>query len=101
MSIEQLSSHSNVQSNIVPFDSRRVAKSSERQMQLSENRSFWNRLWNGLNRILVMNGEPKIEQKLDHQGNTYFRVYDPRTGMTFIFGSEQEVRFWLDQRYYL
>ncbi|MBF2075291.1 MAG: hypothetical protein IGS50_16235 [Synechococcales cyanobacterium C42_A2020_086] len=101
MNTEQLSSHSNLQSNIVPFDSRRVVKSPQKQVQPSEFHSFWNRLWNGLNRLLTMNSEPKIDRKQDRQGNTYFRVYDPITGMTATFGSEPEVRLWLDQRYYL
>ena len=44
--------------------------------------------------------EPKIWQKRDRYGNLYWVVYDPTTGHSSCFSSEQEVRVWLEQRYY-
>ena len=44
--------------------------------------------------------EPKIWQKRDRYGNSYWVVYDPTTGHSSCFSSEQEVRVWLEQRYY-
>jgi hypothetical protein len=44
--------------------------------------------------------EPHIVQKCDRSGNTYWRVYDPISGSHCSLNSEQEVRSWLDTRYY-
>ena len=43
--------------------------------------------------------EPKITQCRDRQGNLYYQVYDPVTNRSDSFGSESEVRWWLEQRY--
>ena len=53
-------------------------------------------LWRYFNQRL----EPKIWQKRDRYGNFYWVVYDPTTGHSSYFSSEQEVRIWLEQRYY-
>jgi hypothetical protein len=44
--------------------------------------------------------EPQIKQKSDRFGNIYWRVYDPISDSHCSFNSEQEVRLWLDTRYY-
>jgi hypothetical protein len=44
--------------------------------------------------------EPRVKQKCDRSGNTYWRVYEPVSGFHCSFNSEQEVRAWLDTRYY-
>lgn len=44
--------------------------------------------------------EPKIQSKQDFRGNSYFEVYDPVSRKSFTCGSEQEVRIWLEKRYY-
>ncbi|UBF27742.1 hypothetical protein K9N68_07460 [Kovacikia minuta CCNUW1] len=47
------------------------------------------------------NDEPKVWQNIDRQGNTTsWQVFDPETGQSIRFGSEMEVRLWLEQRYY-
>ncbi len=43
--------------------------------------------------------EPKITQCRDRKGNLYYQVYDPTTHRSASFGSESEVRWWLEQRY--
>jgi hypothetical protein len=58
------------------------------------------RFWDFLFDTFGKAPEPKIRRKRDRNGNTYFWVYDPDTGRTTTFASEQEVRAWLDQRYY-
>ena len=45
--------------------------------------------------------EPKITQQFDSQGNPFFEIYDPTSKQVFQCQSEQEVRTWLEQRYYL
>lgn len=44
--------------------------------------------------------EPHISHRSDGAGNSYFKIYDPTTGKSGAFGSEQEIRAWLDQHHY-
>lgn len=54
-----------------------------------------------LQRLVVDRHEPKVWQKFDHQHNSLgWRVFDPETGRTIAFGSDLEVRLWLEQRFY-
>ncbi|QYO63499.1 hypothetical protein [Leptolyngbya sp. 7M] len=39
-------------------------------------------------------------QKREPNGNEYYQVYDPVTGNSKTFGSEEETRIWLDRRFY-
>jgi hypothetical protein len=43
--------------------------------------------------------EPRTTQKRDRDGNVYYQVYDPRTQDSAIFGSESEIRWWIEQHY--
>ncbi len=45
--------------------------------------------------------EPKIWERKDRYGNIYYRIYDPKSDRYIYFNSEEEVRWWLDKRYYL
>lgn len=45
--------------------------------------------------------EPKVWEKKDRYDNTYYRVYDFQSDRYLDFNSEDEVRWWLDKRYYL
>ena len=45
--------------------------------------------------------EPKVWEKKDRYGNTYYQVYDPQCDRYYDFSSEAEVRWWLNKRYYL
>lgn len=49
----------------------------------------------------VKSNEPRVWQKCDRQGNTYWVAYDPAINCKATFSSEKEVRIWLDERYYL
>lgn len=44
--------------------------------------------------------EPKVCQKSDRAGNTWWSVYDPSTGRSSNLSSEMEVRMWLEERRY-
>ena len=58
------------------------------------------RIWDSLVNALANSSDPKITQRWDKLGNSYYQVYDPMTGRSGTFGSEQEIRFWLEERYY-
>ncbi|MGF1589024.1 MAG: hypothetical protein ACFCU7_07240 [Pleurocapsa sp.] len=54
-----------------------------------------------IGRYLIVNRtEPRVRQKGDRSGNSYWQIYDPVTGSNCSLSSEQEVRTWLDTRYY-
>ncbi len=55
--------------------------------------NFWSKL-------IDRKTEPKVWQKCDRKGNTYWLIFNPITGLYISFGSEQEVRIWLEERYY-
>ena len=42
----------------------------------------------------------KVWQKCDRFGNSYWQVYNPKTRHFTCFGSESEVRSWLEQQFY-
>jgi hypothetical protein len=44
--------------------------------------------------------EPIVSQGRDRSGQIYWRVYDPVSDRSIRFSSEQEVRQWLEQRFY-
>lgn len=43
---------------------------------------------------------PRIRQRIDRLGNRYYRVYDPSSETHRLFTSEEEMRVWLEERYY-
>ncbi|NJM78092.1 MAG: hypothetical protein HC852_22875 [Acaryochloridaceae cyanobacterium RU_4_10] len=49
---------------------------------------------------IVQTSEPKVSQRRDRKGRTYYQVYDPGSNTSAAFGSEAEIRAWLEQRYY-
>ena len=51
-------------------------------------------------RLIVNKNEPHITQKRDRYGNLYWQIYDYQTNKSYTFGSDLEVRAWLEQRYY-
>ena len=50
---------------------------------------------------LTAYADPQICEKHDRFGDTYFRVYDPQSDRYFNFHSQNEVKCWLDEHYYL
>ena len=51
-------------------------------------------------KLIVKNHEPQIEQKRDRHGIIYWQVYDFATNKSYTFGSEQEVRSWIEHRHH-
>ncbi len=58
-------------------------------------------VWHWIDVYFATASDPKVSTKVDRQGNVvYWQVFDPATGRTITFGSEVEVRSWLEYRYY-
>jgi hypothetical protein len=49
---------------------------------------------------IVQTSEPKVSERRDRKGRLYYQVYDPVSNSSAAFGSESEIRAWLEQRYY-
>lgn len=59
------------------------------------------KLLKNLGRSLVVNHhEPRIERKRDRHGNSYWQVYDFTTNKSYRFGSDGDVRAWIEERYH-
>ncbi|MEC4986278.1 MAG: hypothetical protein SAJ37_06645 [Oscillatoria sp. PMC 1068.18] len=57
-------------------------------------------VWEYFLKITVRSSEPRIYEKQNSQGKIYWQVYDPVTNFCGSFASENEVRIWLEKRYY-
>jgi hypothetical protein len=63
--------------------------------------NFFNNIWSKAGDALIAsNHEPQIERKCDRHGNKYWQAYDLYSNKSYTFGSEQEVRVWLENRYH-
>ncbi|MDV2991144.1 MAG: hypothetical protein N4J56_000798 [Chroococcidiopsis sp. SAG 2025] len=49
---------------------------------------------------LFQGNELQVKQRRDRQGNTWWQAFDPTTNQSVSFGSEAEMRSWIEQRYY-
>jgi hypothetical protein len=66
-----------------------------------EDTSQWlNQTARAIAHALIGSSDPFIWQKSDRNGNTWWIIDDPLTGTRFHALSEEEVRAWIDQRYY-
>lgn len=50
--------------------------------------------------LVSSNHEPQIEKKFDKYGEQYWQAYDFQTNRSHFFGSEQDVRIWIENRYH-
>ncbi|NER79420.1 MAG: hypothetical protein F6K42_07525 [Leptolyngbya sp. SIO1D8] len=51
--------------------------------------------------LLVGSQTPRIRVYQDFDREIRFQLYDPASNQHYSFRSEQDIRAWLDQRYYL
>jgi hypothetical protein len=65
----------------------------------------WQQFWSLVHQsweihLLPVRPEPQIWQGKGDNGKLYWFVYDPRTQQTSNWESEDEVRVWLEERFY-
>lgn len=63
---------------------------------------FWSKfpkVWQTLVRLLTMSSELQVWQT-HRGGDTAWHAYDPMTGRSACFGSEAEMRMWIEMQYY-
>ncbi len=57
--------------------------------------------WQQFVRYLIRASELQVWQELDRKGQVFsWHAYDPITGRSACFGSEEEMRMWIEQCYY-
>lgn len=61
---------------------------------------FYHQFWRKMTQVLSGSSTPCVRQVCGHRGQQYWRVHDPVTNRDGIFASEEEVRIWLEKRYY-
>ncbi|MCU0569042.1 MAG: hypothetical protein MUF49_20880 [Oculatellaceae cyanobacterium Prado106] len=57
----------------------------------------WKQMWQFLTDYLFKGDELQVWQKCDRHGNTWWEAYDPVSGRSLSYATEQEVRMWLEQ----
>ncbi len=61
--------------------------------------SILKKVGNYLLAVLTEESDLHIRQQEDRFGNTTCPVYEPQTGQSAQFSSEEDVRIWIDERY--
>lgn len=73
------------------------------ECRISISASLWNKFsqfcQNLLHNLLADPQQIQVKQKVDRQGNIYWRAYDPVTGKSFASGSETDICMWIEQLY--
>lgn len=49
--------------------------------------------------LIKLKTEPQIRRKCDRYGNSYWQIFNPVSGKFTLFGSEKEVRVWLEEHF--
>lgn len=62
--------------------------------------SFLQTIFQNLVTVITSKNELQVWQKSDRSGNTEWHAYDPATGRSVCVASEQEMRYWIEERYY-
>lgn len=63
-------------------------------------RTKLNDLWQAVIEFLETSSELYITQIQDKTGQTQWKAFDPITGQSAQFDSEEDVRVWVEERYY-
>ncbi|MBW4555667.1 MAG: hypothetical protein KME59_06975 [Trichormus sp. ATA11-4-KO1] len=62
--------------------------------------SKFQRVWQSLVTALSTSNELQVWQKSDRFGHIFWQAYNPATGCSACFGSEEEIRVWIEMQYY-
>jgi hypothetical protein len=57
-------------------------------------------LWDAMVETILRQDQPKIYAKQNQFGDTYWKIYDPFSQSSKYFKTEQDVRIWLEKRFY-
>ncbi len=63
--------------------------------------SWLGQIWENLLEAMFKQPEPKVWSSINGAGDVWWHAYNPLTGQTTHFGSEDEVLVWLEQYPYI
>lgn len=66
----------------------------------SSTSQVFSNLWQALREMIARCAEIQVWQKSDRQGNLYWHGYNPHNGDYVSFGTEAEIRMWIEEHYY-
>ena len=58
------------------------------------------KVWQDFFKFIVTSSELQVWQTSNSHGHSSWRAYDPTTGSSACFGSEEDMRAWIEQLYY-
>jgi hypothetical protein len=61
--------------------------------------SKFQRFWQYVVKVITTSPELEVWQTHDRKGHTSWHAYEPKTGRSACFGSEEEIRAWIEMRY--
>ena len=56
--------------------------------------------WQSFTKYVSSSSDLQVWQASDRKGNKYWQAYDPIKNRSVAFGSEIEMRMWIEQYYY-
>lgn len=62
--------------------------------------SILKNIWQQFLGAMARGNEPRVWQRRDRTGKTWWHGYDPVSGRSTCLASEAEMRMWLEERYY-
>lgn len=57
-------------------------------------------IWQKFVSFITISDEPRIWTSIEHDGQTVWHVFNPVDNSVLAMASEQEVRVWIEERYY-
>lgn len=76
------------------------SKQLRRSEQVQRLRCWLEDIWQPIARLLNATTEPDVWKTYDEKGNPIWHAYDPLTGKDSEWICEDDLRVWLEQRYY-
>lgn len=84
------------------WQNAQILERSDRQPTQTQQgwKSQFNHLWQSIVARLAFTQEPHVWQVQNGQGEQRWNAYDPKTGRSVSNQSADELRVWLEKRYY-
>ncbi|GAB4234849.1 MAG: hypothetical protein Kow00121_62530 [Elainellaceae cyanobacterium] len=79
---------------------REPAHSQQTRPETTTAKLHWGALWTRFINQVTQTPEPHVWQHSDRHGHITWHAYDPMTDRSYSSGSEDEMRQWLEERYY-
>jgi len=62
---------------------------------------MWQKMWQSLINVMSTSSELQVWHTVGHGGHGCWHAYHPVTRRSQSFGTEAEMRMWIEQQYYI